>query len=193
MTKDDERESFGEAMAACTPREREFVLHVMQNKPFAEAARLSGCGTPDSTAETFARIGYRYSHRPRVIEAMKEEAAKQMRTTLPAALKAVKDIIQNPFSKDRARTALAVIERADPTIQKQEIQVTHTINHEAEAIDQLRTLKALNVARDKLIEVFGCFGLERLEKKLAIENKSDVIDADFAEVPRDPDAELLGE
>jgi hypothetical protein len=86
---------------------------------------------------------------------------------------------------------MAVVERIDPTVQKSEVSVTHTINHETEALDQLRALKALDVARDKLIELYGAFGLERLEKKLALPDQSNVVDAEFSEVREpDPDADL---
>jgi hypothetical protein len=53
---------------------------------------------------------------------------------------------------------------------------------------------ALGVAREKLIEVFGEFGLQRLETKIGIEAKpGEIIDGDYSEVERDPDADLLGE
>lgn len=195
MTAKDaaEQESFGPAMQACREDEREFVIHAIQGKPYAECARLAGWGKPDSSAATMARIGFRISHRPRVIDAIIEEGKKVARTAVPKAAQAVNQILDNQHHKDRARTALAILERVDPTVQRQEIEVTHTINHEQEAIEQLRTLKALNVAHEKLIEIFGSFGLERLEKKLQLEHKSDVIDVEFAEVPRDPDAAILGE
>jgi hypothetical protein len=190
----DERESFGPCMLACRPDEREFVLHIVAGKSNAEAAKLAGWGEPNSSAATLARIGYRVSHRPRVIEAVGEEVKKltRSRATLKAA-HAIDQILDNVFHKDVARVALAVLERTDPTIQKHEVEVTHLIDHEQEALDQLRSLRALNVAREKLIELYGAFGLERLEKKLAIENKGNVVDAEFSEVAHDPDADLLGE
>lgn len=190
----DERESFGPCMLACRPDEREFVLHVIAGKPNAEAAKLAGWGEPDSSAATLARIGHRLAHRDRIIAAIGEEVKKltRSRATLKAA-QVIDEILNNSYHKDAARVALSVLERVDPTIQKHEVEVTHKIDHEAEALDQLRSLRALNVAREKLIELYGAFGLERLEKKLAIENKGNVVDAEFSEVAHDPDANLLGE
>jgi phage terminase small subunit len=188
----DERESFGPCMLACRPDEREFVLHVIAGKSNAEAAKLAGWGEAESSAATLARIGHRLAHRERIIAAIGEEVKKltRSRATLKAA-QAIDEILDNSYHRDRARVALAVLERVDPTIQKHEVEVTHKIDHEQEALDQLRSLRALNVAREKLIELYGAFGLERLEKKLAIENKGSVVDAEFSEV--DPDADLLGE
>ena len=190
----DERESFGPCMLACRPDEREFVLHVIAGKSNAEAAKLAGWGEPDSSANTMSRIGHRLAHRDRIIAAIGEEVKKltRSRATLKAA-QVIDEILNNSYHKDAARVALSVLERVDPTIQKHEVEVTHKIDHEAEALDQLRSLRALNVAREKLIELYGAFGLERLEKKLAIENKGNVLDAEFSEVAHDPDADLLGE
>jgi hypothetical protein len=190
----DERESFGPCMLACRPDEREFVLHVIAGKSNAEAAKLAGWGEPDSSTATLARIGHRLAHRDRIIAAIGEEVKKltRSRATLKAA-QVIDEILNNSYHKDAARVALSVLERVDPTIQKHEVEVTHKIDHEAEALDQLRSLRALNVAREKLIELYGAFGLERLEKKLVIENKGNVVDAEFSEVPRDVDADLLGE
>lgn len=190
----DERESFGPCMLACRPDEREFVLHVIARKSNAEAAKLAGWGEPDSSANTLSRIGHRLAHRDRIIAAIGEEVKKltRSRATLKAA-QVIDEILNNSYHKDAARVALSVPERVDPTIQKHEVEVTHKIDHEAEALDQLRSLRALNVAREKLIELYGAFGLERLEKKLAIENKGNVVDAEFSEVAHDPDADLLGE
>jgi phage terminase small subunit len=187
----DERESFGPCMLACRPDEREFVLHVIAGKPNAEAAKLAGWGEPDSSAATLARIGHRLAHRDRIIAAIGEEVKKltRSRATLKAT-QVIDEILNNSYHKDAARVALSVLERVDPTIQKHEVEVTHKIDHEAEALDQLRSLRALNVAREKLIELYGTFGLERLEKKLAIENQGNVVDAEFSEV--DPDADILG-
>jgi hypothetical protein len=190
----DERESFGPCMLACRPDEREFVLHVIARKSNAEAAKLAGWGEPDSSANTLSRIGHRLAHRDRIIAAIGEEVKKltRSRATLKAA-QVIDEILNNSYHKDAARVALSVLERVDPTIQKHEVEVAHKIDHEAEALDQLRSLRALNVAREKLIELYGAFGLERLEKKLAIENKGNVVDAEFSEVAHDPDADLLGE
>lgn len=190
----DERESFGPAMLGCRPDEREFVLHVIAGKSNAEAAKLAGWGATDSSAATLARIGHRLAHRDRIIMAIAEEVKKltRSRATLKAA-HTIDQILDNAYHKDAARVALAVLERTDPTVQRHEVEVTHKIDHEQEALDQLRSLRALNVARDKLIELYGAFGLERLEKKLAIENKGNVVDAEFSEVPRDVDADILGE
>jgi phage terminase small subunit len=173
--------------AACLPAERRFLEHFIESGNGGDAARQAGLGNADSSAATLARIAYRYLNRPRVIAALTVMTRKSMRQMAPDALKAVRMIIRNPMNNQQLKAALSVINRVDPEINKQEISVTHEIiSHEEEAVAQLRSLKALGVARDKLIEVYGAFGLERYEKLLAMadekNNAPKVIDADFEEV-----------
>lgn len=188
------RDSYGPAMEACRDDEQRFVeLVVHEQKSFSEAAKLAGWGTPESNSNTYARIGFRLSHRPRIQDAIAEEIKKLTRSkTVLKAAQAVDEILDHSYHKDRARVALAVLEKIDPTVQKSEVAVNVKIDHEAEALNQLRSLLALGVAREKLIDLYGAFGLERLEEKIAIEDKSNVVDAEYAEVATDPDADLLG-
>jgi hypothetical protein len=137
-----------------------------------------------------ARIAYRLLHTDRIVEALRALLKRDIRTLGPAAHKAMKQILETPFHKDQARVAIAIADRLDPPVQRieGEFKHTHVLDHESEAEAQYRTLMALGVAREKLIEVFGEFGLERLEAKLA-PPEAKVIDAEFSEV--DPDDELL--
>ena len=61
--------------------------------------------------------------------------------------------------------------------------MTHEIvDHRKDALAQLRTLKALNVSRDKLEELFGFTGLPMLEAQLAEQETTQPIDAEFTEI-----------
>ena len=60
------------------------------------------------------------------------------------------------------------------------MEVTHKVDHEGEALAQLRMLRALGVARDRLEEVFGYTGLARYEQMLALEDERKPIDAEFS-------------
>jgi hypothetical protein len=46
------------------------------------------------------------------------------------------------------------------------VEVHHIVDHDREAIDQLRMFKRLNVAHEKLVEMFGYSGLGRYERLL---------------------------
>jgi phage terminase small subunit len=197
-TIDDEADDFGLAMRACLPKERAFVLALLEGKSGASAARQAGYGAEDgsSTAETFARIAHRTLNRSRVIDALAEQSRKTIRSLAPSAIQAVKDILTTTNHKDRAKVALNVIERVDPIVQKTEVTVTHTVDHDGEAVAHLRMLKSLNVARERLEEVFGFSGLSRYEKLLALEDaksKPPIVDAEFTVVDADIDAAIAKE
>jgi len=86
------------------------------------------------------------------------------------------------------------INRLDPEVQQINAHVTHeVVDHRKDSLEQLRTLKALNVPREKLEALFGYSGLPMLEKQLAEEDKTKPIDAEFTEIERDVDFELLGD
>lgn len=189
--KDDERESFGPAMLACRPDEREFVALLLQGKSAAEAAKLAGWGETDSSSQTLARIAYRLTHRPRVQEALAEEIKKLQRGRLPIkAIQAVEQILDSQFHKDRARTALAILERIDPTVSRQEIEVTHKFDPVKTTLNFLASLKARGWTREQLLGEFSPFELDHYEKLLAVEDHR-IVDADFVEV--DPDTDILGD
>jgi Terminase small subunit len=192
LATQDEKDLPG-VLRVCLPRERLFAETYINTGNAAQAAKVAGaeCNSP----QAYATVGNRYLNRPRVQAALDYLFKRALRSDLSGdALTAIREIIKSPFHKDRLKAALAVAGRIDPEITRIEGHVTHEIiDHETEALNQLRALKALGVAREKLIEVYGGFGLDRLEKKLALEEKSKPIDAEFTEVAPDPDAALLGE
>lgn len=174
-----------------TDKMRKFVLHYVSHRNGARASREAGYLPETATAEDHAQNAYKILHREDVTNAVIAMTRRQLRQLAPEAINAIKETLQTTFHKDRMRAAAMVLERTDAPVQRVEGKITHThvLDHEAEALNQLRSLKALGVARDKLIEVFGQFGLERLEAKL----EPEPIEVEYQEVERDPDADLLGE
>lgn len=182
---DGNGDDYGPAMSACMPRERAFVIALLEGKSGAQAAREGGYGAEDgsSTAETMARIAHRTLGRGRVIDALTEQSRKTIRSLAPSAIQAVKDILTTTNHKDRAKVALNMLERVDPIVQKVDAHVTHEImDHRKDALEQLRSLIALGVARAKLEELFGFTGLPMLERQLAVQDATRPIDAEFTEV-----------
>lgn len=180
-----DQEDFGPAMLACLERERILITGIFEGLSGAEAARRAGyeCTSP----ENFARVAHRALHRDRVQAAIVEYTAKAARTLGPMAIRAQSDILSTINHKDRAKVSIAVLERITPTVQRTEatLEVTHKVDHDGEAIAQLRMLKALNVTREKLQDVFGFSGLSRYEKLLALEDARTApqfVDAEFTEI-----------
>jgi hypothetical protein len=176
-------------MAECMPSERAFNLAICEGKSGAQAAREAGYGNKDgtSTPETMAKIAYRLLNSTRVVAGLAETAAKLIRSEVPAAIKAVREIVGDKFHKDRLKAANLILERADPTTQKIEVAHSHQVDLTTETLEQLRFLKSLNVGRDKLIEVFGPQGLDRYEQLLIEQDKKSlpVLEADFEVIDDD--------
>ena len=81
-----------------------------------------------------------------------------------------------------------VLDRVHGVEQRHVVDVHHHVDHDAEAVAQLRMLKGLGVAQDKLIETFGFTGLPRYERLLALEDAKKaprVIEGTAVEIKKD--------
>jgi hypothetical protein len=88
-----------------------------------------------------------------------------------------------------------VLDRADPIESRQFVEVTHKhVDSDGEALEELRALRTLGTARDKLIELFGSNGLDRIERLEAADtarraNEAKVINGELvAEAEQVPEA-----
>jgi len=74
-------------------------------------------------------------------------------------------MIRNEEHPDHVRAVMAVIDRTDPVIGRQQIEVSHrVIDPDQEALEELRALRQLGTSQEKLRELFGGNGLARLER-----------------------------
>jgi len=165
----------GPAMKALpTDRHRAFVRAMYQVKPghgaAVRAAKLAGFGTPESSPQSMATIASRLTHDKRVQAAFAEQDQLYIRASAPRAIHALSSLIENPNSKDHARGIAMVLDRVHPAETRQVVDVHHHVDHNAEAVAQLRMLKSLDVPRSRLEEVFGFSGLSRYERLLEIED-----------------------
>jgi hypothetical protein len=152
-------------------RHRAFVLALYQVPPgygaHVKAAKLAGFGTSTSSAKSWSVIATRLAHDEKILAALHEEDQKRIRASAPRAIRALQSVIENPEHRDHVRGVAMVL---DPAEQRHVVEHHHVIDHDAEAIAQLRMLKSLEVAREKLVEVFGFTGLSRYEQMLARED-----------------------
>jgi hypothetical protein len=183
-------QGMGEAMLALSERERRFVVALLdlggQRGSLRAAAKIAGFGA-QSDDHVVDSLASRLVSDERIQAALQEHGRKLLRSEAPAALRAISELIRTPQHKDHYKAVSAILARIDPEVQhtSAEISVTHKLDHDAEAVNQLQALKALGVAREKLIEVFGDFGLERIERLAALENKAAIVDAEFTVVSSD--------
>lgn len=136
---------------------------------YAAAARAAGLGK-DSTPANLAKLAWKIAHDDRMIAAIAEEARKHLRGAHPEAVNALHKMIRDPAHRDHGRAVLALLDRVDPVVSKQNIEVTHrVVNPDEEALEELRALRQLGVSREMMVETFGGNGLARLEKLEAID------------------------
>jgi hypothetical protein len=180
---------YGPAMKALpNARWRAFVEFYLLGTPSREgmfsnqaaAARRAGFGKPRSTPRAMAHMGWRLMQDQRIVEAVAEEAKKLLRSGHPEAVNALKNMIRNPDHPSHARAVGMMLDRCDPVESRQQIEVTHKIiDPDQEALEELKALRALNTSHDKMLEVFGVNGLDRL---LALEAADHARRAEAAKV-----------
>jgi len=200
LTRQENWGEYGAAMKELpNDRWRAFVELYLLEPPTrgaqTRACRRAGFGKPRSNATTMARIALRLMSDDRIVAAIAEESKKMLRTGAPEAVKALLELIRDPTHKDHARAIGMIIDRVDPVTSHQVVEVTHKhIDPDAEAIEELRALRKLGATREKLIELFGHNGLERVEALEAADaaRKADaakVIDAIAVEAKDHADAD----
>jgi phage terminase small subunit len=168
--------------------ERRFVHWLMNLPPKhgfrARAARLAGYGR-NSTPHVLNSITQDLLSKQRVIDLISEVTRKQIRSSAPEAIAAVREIIADKDARDRLKAAQTILERIEPSIQRHDVHVRHeVIDRDAEAVAYLRKLKALGVSREKLEQELGFSDLPRYERLLELEDAktrtAPVIDAEYA-------------
>jgi hypothetical protein len=121
----------GPAMLALpTDRHRAFVRALYQVKPGhganVKAAKLAAFGTPSSSPQSMATIASRLAHDERVLEAIREEDEKRIRSSAPRAISALSRLVENPRHKDHARGIAMVLDRVHPLETQHTVKVEHS-------------------------------------------------------------------
>jgi hypothetical protein len=164
----------GPKMLTLSDKQQRFVIAMFTVRPGrgapTRAARLAGWGTSGSSPASMATISSRLMHTDAIIEGLREYGEQFLKGAAPAALLALQKLILTPGHKGHERAISEVLTRLYPAETRQIVDVHHhAVHHSAEAVAQLRMLKSLDVAREKLEEVFGFSGLARYERLLEIE------------------------
>jgi phage terminase small subunit len=163
----------GPAMRELSTLQRAFVIALVTGKPghgaLTAAARRAGY---NMTGATLSKHAHDLSRNPKIIAAIAEEAKKVIRGIGHAeATAAVLNMLRDPKHRDHARAVGMVLERSDPAISRHSLDVTHRIEDpDRQALEELRALRQLGTTRDKLLELFGPNGLDRLEALETVEN-----------------------
>jgi hypothetical protein len=162
----------GPAMRALpNDRWRAFVHHLVTGKPgHGCLTRAYAAAGFSGTRKTLTSQAHRMTRDERVIAAIAEEARKVIRIGHPEAVNALFGMVRNPEHRDHARAVAMVLDRCDPVVTTQKIDVVH--RHESpdqRALEELKALRKLGTPRVTLLELFGPNGLDRLEMLEAAE------------------------
>ncbi|SRR5713101_4857409 len=170
---------------------RKFCFALVTGPPghgrYSRAARSAGMGK-GSTPANVAKLAWKIAHDDRMIAAVAAESRKYLRGAHPEAVTALLKLIRDPKHRSHDRAVLAVLDRSDPVVGRQQIEVTHrVVDPDQEALEELNALRQLGTSREKLIELFGGNGLARLERLEAADmvrraTEAKVIDAKLIEV-----------
>ena len=171
MTATEQPENWGElgpAMRVLNERQRLFIRALLAEKPGYGAAtnafRKAGYGKT-SKAATQSKEAHKMLRDDRIIAALAEEAKKVIRGIGHAeAVSALLNMVRSPEHRDHARAVDMIMRRVDPEVNKYTVDVTHRVDDpDREALEEIRALRKLGTARDKLLELYGPNGLDRLE------------------------------
>jgi hypothetical protein len=147
--------------------QRAFVFNLCREKPrrgaLVAAARKAGyCA--NSTPAIAAKFAWKLSRDPRVLAAITEESRKILFCAFPEGANALLSLVRQPDHKDHLRALSLLLERTFPPESRHTVEVTHkVIDPDQEALEELHALRHLGTGREKLIELFGSTGLDRLE------------------------------
>jgi phage terminase small subunit len=159
---------FGEAVEKLPQMKRRFCLALIGEvepgpKAAVEAARLAGY--VEEPGRTMRRIASDLLKDRDVLAALKELGSAEVLAAIPVALTAIREILNEPMSKDRLKAAQLVLDRFMPAPKVIEAKV-ETVNLEQVTLDHLRHLITIGAGRDALVREFGELGLARYEKML---------------------------
>ena len=170
MTASEQPENWGElgpGMRVLNERQHLFVRALLMEKPgYGAATRpIAKPATATSKAATQSKEAHKMLRDDRIIAALAEEAKKVIRGIGHAeAVSALLNMVRDPEHRDHARAVDMIMRRVDPEVTKYSVDVTHRVDDpDREALEEIRALRKLGTARDKLFELYGPNGLDRLE------------------------------
>jgi hypothetical protein len=167
---------------------RAFVVAYVTGKPglgaITRAARLAGFGGKGGTSVHLRKQAWQLAHDDRMVAAIAETAKKVIRAHAPEAVSALQALIRNPEHRDHVRAIAMILARTDPEVQYGVQEVVHKVaDPDEEALEELQAVRKLGASREKLLELFGPNGLDRLEAMEARRAAAaKVIDGDAIEV-----------
>jgi phage terminase small subunit len=185
VAHNDDR-SYGElgpALRALNEQQRNFVRHYVAEamiKPYGAATRAAhAAGYSDKRVNGVQRLTSKMAYTllhdktrsPKIVAAIAEETQRITRMGAPEAVGALYKIVHDPLHPGHLKALDMILSRTDPVVSRQDIAVTHrVVDPDVEALEELRALRKVGATREKLLELYGANGLDRIEELEAREN-----------------------
>ena len=140
-------------LALPTECHRLFVMALFAVKPgrgaYLAAAKLAGLGTATSSDASLQVLGHRMAHNELVQAAVLEEMKKRAQATGPALLEHLFNIAVDRTHKDNAKVALALLDRAQPSVQHIEVKHVKEPTDQEVLLQIIKYLRELGIPRDQ--------------------------------------------
>jgi hypothetical protein len=183
----DNDESLGPCMRLLNAKQRRFIWELKYGPvgygSEVRAARAAGYGTPTSSDGSMRVLAHQALHSPRIQDALREVGAKIIRAEAFQSIRNVTAIASDLKHRDCLKANIVLMDRGGFAPETVHHVVVQHVDHDAEAVGELRMLKSVGVARERLEKLFGKNGLTRFERLAALEdarasNAAKVINAD---------------
>ncbi len=167
----------GPAMAKLNDRQRRFVMLLMgQATPnYTQAYRNAGYANNDDHSTRVAAS--MMAHNPRILAAIKEEAANRMNASLGMAAEVLVEIAGDPTHKDRLKAAAALLNRGG-LHERTEVIKTHDVSDNAAALMTRMSILAQGMGLDPK-KLLGQAGIKLVENDVVPD--PNIIEAEFTE------------
>ncbi len=169
ITANDEGD-FGPAMLALVPRQRGFVI-AMLDRPDADHTACARAAGYDGQPQDVRRTAYRLAHDPKIQAAIQEEARKRIGGAAILGASVLIEIANNPKSKDadRIKAAFGLLNRAGL---HEKTEVHSVVEHRGDDQAAIGRIRAM-------AELLG------LDPKVLL-GRAGVVEAEFTDVTPDP-------
>jgi phage terminase small subunit len=144
----------GPAMALLTEKQRLYV-HALFEAPKSYgsgvfAIKMAGYGTASSSRQSLAQLAYQLNSDPKIQAAISEVSQQHLTVLGPAAVRALRRVLDNPKHRDHGRALGIVMDRVAPQ------NSTHTVKVEGEV--KITAAEATRVM-DRIEQLCAKFGV----------------------------------
>jgi len=178
---------FGPAMRALRPQQQRAVLALFQARG-NRSAEMRMAGYSQKSAKSIKSHASSFFQQDNVRAAVREVAEREISLAEPELLALVWEIARDASAspRDRLRALAMVWDRANPVLNKHQIQVGVHLSADDVDVQHYRALQKLGAPQEAFLERFGVNGLPRVRALVSADDtkaaKQDAIETEYTEV-----------